>query len=309
MKRFNTVELTEREKFKLKVLDAYRKMDNPNVSYLCKLFGIHRATFYRWKRSFNPYDLRTVKYRSRKPKRTRSIDWDVVVEVCEWKRKKRNRNKSHYYLYQLWLKEERTPPCCPKTIYNWWKRRGLIDTRRKVRKRRKSKLFNKAIEPGELVQVDVKYLEGRKRFQYTAIDVFSKWRHIRAFRKFNQNNSITFVNETISKAKEKGIDIVRIQTDNGGEFQSRFTKHLTRLDIKHQYIWVRVSDQNGCVERSHRTDDEEFYNHEDTEGMTLRQLNKAIDEWTDYYNTKRLHFSLNFDTPEEYLEKHRVSHI
>lgn len=35
MRRFNTVELTEKEQFKLKVMDAYRKMNKKNVRYLC----------------------------------------------------------------------------------------------------------------------------------------------------------------------------------------------------------------------------------------------------------------------------------
>lgn len=215
----------------------------------------------------------------------------------------------NYYLYNLWLKQGKTPPCSPKTIYNWWKRRGLIDTSKKKRRRRSTKLFNQAKIPGELVQVDVKYLEGRRRFQYTAIDVVSKWRFAKVYIKFNQENSIDFVNKLIIKARRKGIDIKRIQTDNGSEFQGEFVTHLTTKDIRHQYTWIHTPNQNGCVERSHRTDEEEFYREEDTKDMSLEELNQALDEWINYYNTKRLHFSLNFDTPEEYLVKWKVSTI
>ncbi len=308
MKIYSRVKLNEKEQFKLKVLDAYNNMEDKNVRYLCKLFGIHHSTLYRWKNSFNPGNLSTLKYRSRRPKRTRSIDWKVVVEICDWKREKRNRNKSHYYLYNLWIKQGKTPPCSPKTIYNWWKKRGLINTNKK-RKRRKTKLFNRAQIPGDLVQIDVKYLEGRKRFQYTAIDVASKWRYLQAYSRFNQVNSIDFVKNVILKAKDKGIVVKRIQTDNGGEFQKDFVSYLEKTGIIHQYIWVRTPDQNGCVERSHRTDQEEFYNHEETRDMSLRQLNEKLEEWTKYYNSKRLHFALDFDTSEEYLHKHSVSHI
>ena len=131
----------------------------------------------------------------------------------------------------------------------------------------------------------------------------SKWRFARVYTRFNQKNSIDFVNRLIKKVKERGINIKRIQTDNGSEFQSEFVACLTTKNIRHQYIWIHTPDQNGCVERSHRTDEEEFYRQEDTRNMTLEELNQALEEWIAYYNTQRLHFSLNFDTPEEYLAK------
>ena len=46
----------------------------------------------------------------------------------------------------------------------------------------KSKLFNKAKIPGELVQIDTKFLP-RKKYQYTAIDVVSKWRCLKVYPK------------------------------------------------------------------------------------------------------------------------------
>lgn len=302
MKRLKNVELNEQERFRLKIMDAHEKMEPKNVRYLCKLMGIHHATFYRIRKQYKRFNLNSLKLRSRKPKHTRAIPWKEVIKLCDWKRQ--NPAKSHYYLYQLYLKEGITPPCSPKTIYNWWKKRGLIQQKH-LRKRRKTKLFNKATFPGELVQIDTKYLNGRKRFQYTAIDVVSKWRYIKAYNKQMQKNTIDFLKRLILEAEKKGIKILLIQTDNGHEFQTLVVEYLKSLGIKHQYIWIHTPDQNGVVERSHRTDDDEFYHLTETQDMTLEELNIALEEWTKYYNTKRLHFALNFDTPEEYL----VSHI
>lgn len=301
--------LTAEERFRLRFMYAYemeKRNGNANVRKLCLLFGIGRSTFYKWKKRYRPDNLYTVQTHSRKPKNTQAIPWNLVIEICNWKRE--NRSKSHYYLYQLWIKEGRTPPCCPKTIYNWWRKRGLIIKRHK-RKRRRTKLFNKAILPGELIQIDTKYLEGRRRFQYTAIDAASKWRFLRAYPKLKQEHTIDFLKRLIQKAKEKGIIIQRIQTDNGLEFQSEVREHLEVQEIQHQYTWIHTPDQNGVVERSHRTDDEEFYHLVETRGLSLEELNTKLEEWTYYYNTKRLHFSLNFDTPEEYLQKQKVSTI
>jgi len=304
MKRINNhgVTLNEREKFRLKLMDAYYKMEPKNVRYLCRLFGIHHATFYRIRGRYNRFNLNTIKLRSRRPKRMKTIPWSVVIEICQWKRD--NPAKSHYYLYQEWLSVGRIPPCSPKTIYNWWRRRNLIVIRHR-RKRRKTKLFNHASVPGQLIQMDTKYLNGRRRFQYSAIDVVSKWKFARAYSNLTQVNTNNFIERLLIKAKQKRLNIQMIQTDNGHEFQSEMVKYLTSLGIAHQYIWIHTPDQNGVVERSHRTDDEEFYQLTDTRFMSLNELNQALEEWIERYNTKRLHFSLNFVTPEKYL----VSHI
>lgn len=301
MRRLHSLDLNPESLFRLKVMDAYRLMDKKNVRYLCKLFGIGKSSFYRWKAKYNPYNLSTLKNRSRKPKNTRTIPWSTVIEVCNFKRE--NPVKSHYYLYNLWLRQGITPSCCPKTIYNWWKRRGLIITRHK-RKRRKTKLFNAASLPGELVQIDTKFLEGRKRFQYTAIDVVTKWRFARVYSKLNQESTLDFLERLVKLTPFK---ILRIQTDNGLEFQSEVVKYLTSLGIIHQYIWIHTPDQNGVVERSHRTDEEEFYQQTETRDLSLEELNCELELWIKYYNQERLHFALNFKTPVEYLEE--VSHI
>jgi len=291
--RIHNVELDGDELVRLKVMDAYQ-------------MGMGKSTFYKWKKRYKKYNLNTIKTRSRQPKSTRAIPWQVVVEICQWKRD--HPAKSHYYLYQLWLKEGRVPPCSPKTIYNWWKRRGLIIKRHR-RKRRPTKLFNHASVPGELVQVDTKFLDSRKRYQYTAIDVVSKWRYLRAYTKINGESTVNFLERLLAGAYKKGISLKRIQTDNGLEFQSEPVNYLTSHGIDHQYTWIHTPDQNGCVERSHRTDEEEFYQLLETRDLTLEELNTALEKWIKYYNTKRLHFSLNFDTPEEHLAKYKVSTI
>lgn len=299
----HTPNLNNEELFKLKVMDAYRNMHPKNVRYLCKLFGIGKSTFYRWMKNYKPYNLASLKYKSRKPKRLTTIDWKIVAEVCEWKRN--NPKKSQYYLYNEWLRSGRVPPCSPKTIYNWWKRRNLILDRHR-RKRLKSKLFNHASVPGELIQIDTKFLPNKK-YQYTAIDVVSKWRFLLVYSRLNQQNTIDFINKLLVNAILKRINIKLIQMDNGKEFQSLVEAHITSLGIKYQHTWIHTPDQNGVVERSHRTDEEEFYQETDINFKDLGDINKKLNIWVKYYNTERLHYSLNFDTPEEYLAK--VSHI
>lgn len=73
-----------------------------------------------------------------------------------------------------------------------------------------------------------------------------------------------------------------IQTDNGAEFQSRFHWHLESLDIRHVYIRARTPHLNGKVERSHRVDDQEFYQLLDKDGITddIYLFNQKLRECT-----------------------------
>ncbi len=305
MIKYKLADLDSEALFRLKVMDASRRMGTKNVRYLCKLFGISKSYFYKWRKRYNPKNLTSLKSLSRKPKKLTTINWSIVIEICEWKRN--NPRKSQYYLYQSWLKEGKVPPCSSKTIYNWWKKRGLIVTRYR-RKRVKSKLFNHAQNPGELIQIDTKFLP-KKKYQYTGIDVVSKWRYLEVYSKLTQENSVDFIDKFLTKAKSRNLNIQLIQTDNGHEFQADFVKHINSLDIKHQYTWIHTPDQNGVVERSHRTDEEEFYQENEIDYSNLEEINQKLAVWLRHYNSKRLHFALNFDTPEEYLEKFRVSAI
>ncbi len=50
-----------------------------------------------------------------------------------------------------------------------------------------------------------------------------------------------------------------IRTDNGSEFQAKFNWHVQDLGMDHVYIKPGTPRLNGKVERSHRTDKQEFY--------------------------------------------------
>jgi transposase InsO family protein len=120
------------------------------------------------------------------------------------------------------------------------------------------------------LQLDVKFLERipgtRKRFfQFTAIDDCTRIRVLKVYDACTQATAIRFVNDVVRRLPFR---VHVIQTDNGAEFQSRFHWHLESLDIRHVYIRPRTPHLNGKVERSHRVDDQEFYQVLDRDGIT-----------------------------------------
>lgn len=286
--------LKPEEKRRLKMMDYYQRMEKKNVRKLCRYFGIHHSTFYRWKARYNPWSLATVKSQKRGPKKGKQIPWELVVKICSWKRD--NPSKGAEYLWEQLAREGGKPLCSPRTIYRWWKKRELIQLRRK-RPRRKLPLVVRVTNPGELVQIDTKHLPGRF-YQYTAIDRVSRWRYLKVFSSFNLKNSCQFLKNLLFFAPFK---VKLIQTDNGPEFQKEFVSALKARGINHQYTWIHTPDQNGCVERSHRTDEDEFYARIDLKTLSLKELNMLVRNWTRYYNEQRLHYALDWKTPKEFL--------
>ena len=130
--------------------------------------------------------------------------------------------------------------------------------------------------PGQRVQIDVKVVpascivgdaKGEKFYQYTAIDEYSRFRYIAAFKEHSSHSSEQFLNQLVKAFK---FPILCVQTDNGQEFTKRlgtsqkptetlFEKRLKELNIKHKLIKPYTPRHNGKVERSHRKDNEYFY--------------------------------------------------
>jgi len=148
--------------------------------------------------------------------------------------------------------------------------------------------------PGHHVQIDVKFLqlkdvEGKtvKRYQYTAIDDATRIRTLQIFPKHNQDCAIKFVDYVIEKFPFR---ISMVRTDRGHEFQARFHWHVEDQGMQHVYIKPRTPQLNGKVERSHRTDQTEFY-----QLLTYTDdvdLNSKLEAWENFYNYDRLIYPL-----------------
>jgi transposase InsO family protein len=159
--------------------------------------------------------------------------------------------------------------------------------------------------PGHHIQVDVKFLIFRskdgasiKRYQYTAIDDATRVRALKIYSRQNQANAIDFVDHVIGKFPFR---IQCIRTDRGHEFQAKFHWHVEDRGIRHTYIKPRSPQLNGKVERSHRSDQEEFYQLLDYKDDV--DLNKKLAEWEAFYNFSRPHGAFKGKTPYEALRE------
>ena len=137
------------------------------------------------------------------------------------------------------------------------------------------KPYEKMFYPGQRVQIDVKVVptscivgdaKGEKFYQYTAIDEYSRFRYLEAFKEQSTYSSAIFLEHLVKVFK---FPIECVQTDNGMEFTKKlsvgkqtptmFERALQNHGIKHKLIRPFTPRHNGKVERSHRKDNEYFY--------------------------------------------------
>ena len=131
------------------------------------------------------------------------------------------------------------------------------------------------------------------------------------------HNTIRFVQEII---KQFPHPIQAIKTDNHSTFTNRYTgtrnrsdltvKRLHALDqfcaqhnIVHYLIDPGKPAQNGTVERSHREDEEKFY--QCNTFTSYVNLSYKLRDWNTYYNNLE-HCGLDGKTPNEVVSEYLI---
>ena len=203
------------------------------------------------------------------------------------------------------------------------KRLGLKEQKKPKNKSRVHRRYPELLEPGEKVQIDVKEVpynclrgnilrDGKRLYQWTAIDECTRMRFVYGFEEHTPENSVKFLKMLI---KAFPFKIKTIQTDNGTEFtykfisddkispfdkalsrlgikhklippRSPFDKALSRLGIKHKLIPPRTPWHNGKVERSHRNDQRYFYDWETF--RSVDELNEKLAKHLIWSNNKSM---------------------
>ena len=235
-------------------------------------YETNRQYVYRWMKRYDG-SLESLKDRSRRPHTNPNAHSPAELDLIRNMRK-HNRNTG---LVVLWVKlRRRGYSRSISALYKVLKRIGEARTPLpNPKKKYVPKPYEQMKYPGQRVQVDVKFVpkaclvggaEGKRFYQYTAIDEYSRFRYTEAFEEHSTYSSAVFLKHML---KFFSFRIECVQTDNGTKFTNRFAsekgkptlfeKHLEQYGIRHKLIKPYTSRHNGKVERSHRKDNEYFY--------------------------------------------------
>ena len=282
------------------------------VTEVCNHYGISRKTFYKWYGRYQEAgrDFHVLKDRSRRPhSHPRCVPRAVVERIVALRRKTRyGPRRLAYYLAQEGIH------ISVYGVYRVLQRAGMVKKRRS-RPRKKPQSYTMAV-PGQRVQIDVQYLpkmnlrdrpELLQQYLYVAIDDCTRLQVLWVSPELTPRASVRFLRLVLTSLP---FPLQEVQTDHGTEFTYVFFPHvqephpfeeaLRTRGIRHKLIQVAKPQQNGKVERVHRTLDEECLNSRSFRKPRPRQF--AIKRWLRFYNSQRPHSALEWRTPLQKLQ-------
>ncbi len=301
----------------------YLKSNGHNISQTALVFGINRTVVYDILRKEEDGNL---KDRSRapcnQPRRTSTHVEDKVIEV---------KCKTRYGPERLsrYLKQHEglsVPPGTIRHIVRRNKSRIVYLPQHRVRKEKREFVDWYSAKPFEIVQVDLKYIRDHKaltheqiihldrynipNYQWSALDVCSRFKLIGYSREKSWTNGLCWYLWVISWLRSHGVKSTIVFTvDNGEEFGGKSWLKVRELRKLISGFGCRLiqnhkghCEENAHLERSHRTDDDEFYIPRALEIKSETDLLNESMGYIYYYDNVRGHSSINYQTPFSYLK-------
>jgi transposase InsO family protein len=288
------------------------------VSRASRKYNKARSYIYFWLSRYNG-TIESLACRSRRPhshpnqhteeeldllRRIRRRNPDLGLCEFWWRMREHGYRRSVVSLYRVMRRIGLQPMPAPKLKYV-------------------PKPYEQMLYPGQRVQIDVKYVpsaclvgdaKGKKFYQYTAIDEYSRLRYIEAFEEKSTYSSAVFLKNMI---RFFGFTVECVQTDNGFEFTNRFSQSkrdiptlfettAAHLGIRHKLIRPYTPRHNGKVERSHREDQKRFYSKHTF--FSFADFKMQLEVYR-YRSNKIPMRPLGWRTPTEYLASYTVQYV
>lgn len=242
-----------------------------SVRFVCRRYHISKASLMRWNKKFDGtrQSLADGSHRPLSPHPNAHTPTEL-----KWITNLHRRNP-HISVCEMYgkLRSQKGYSRHPGSLYRIYRTLGFSSKAPSTKKKRKPQKYDTPTQLGVKWQLDVKYVPSAcyvgeipdKFYQYTMIDEASRERFIYPYSEQSSYSTIDFVKRAINYFR---YSPETIQTDNGFEFTypkdykrtHSFDIFCNQLEIQHKLIHPRTPWHNGKVERSHRNDQERFYN-------------------------------------------------
>lgn len=259
---------------------------------LLKMINLSSSKYYTWSsRHGLPNN-----HNGMIPKSNWLLDWEkeAIVQYAK------DHTGEGYRRLTYMMMDEDVVAASPTAVYRVLRQNGLLNKWNLTKKSSKGRGFEQPTGQHLHWHVDIKYVnfKGTFLFLISIIDGYSRYI---VHHELRQNMEEFDVELTIQKALEKFPHFApRIISDNGTQFISKdFAIFLKTSELQHVRTSIAYPQANGKIERFHRTINEEHLKK--TSMINLEDARKQINEYVEFYNTKRLHSSLFYLTPNDFL--------
>lgn len=259
---------------------------------LLKWLGISRSKYYDWLSR----DSFFISHNGKIPKSHWILEWEkeaiINYAMCH--------TMEGYRRLTYMMLDEDVVAVSPSSVYRVLKKAGLLNRWNVVSTNMKNNGFIQPEGFNEHWHIDIKYVnfKGTFLFLIAIIDGYTRYIVHHELRTHMQESDVEIV---VQRALEKYPNVKpRLISDNGTQFISKdFASYMRTVGLQHVRTSVMYPQSNGKIERFHRTVHTECLQQKSL--INLEDARRQLAEYIEFYNTKRLHSSLFYLTPEDYV--------
>ncbi|BBM04138.1 IS481 family transposase [Microbulbifer sp. GL-2] len=294
-----------------------------NISKACKMLGVSRDTFYRYKEAVSSGGVDALLKKNRRaPNHKNRVDAVIEEAVLAYalqepahgqvrvsnELRKRGVFVSPSGVRSIWLWHDLANfNLRLKALEAKVAEEGLILTESQVQALERKRHDDEACgeidtqHPGYLGSQDTFYVgtfKGVGRvYQQTYVDTYAKVAHCKLYTTKTPITAADFLNDRVLPFYAMhDLAVLRILTDRRTEYCGKLEQHDYQLylsvnEIEHTKTKARHPQTNGICERFHKTILQEFYQPSLRRKIygSIVELQKDLDEWLIYYNNDRTH--------------------
>lgn len=260
---------------------------------LIQWVGISVSKYYSWEKRYgtvNRHNGHIVRSHWILPR-----ERDAIVDYC------RKNPEEGYRRLTYMMMDEDIVYVSPSTTYRVLKSRGLLNSWDTTESSSAKRGFDQPAQPHEHWHIDIKYVnfKGTFLFYIGIIDGYSRYI---VHHELRHSMCEYDVEITLQRALEKFCGVnPRIISDNGTQFISKdFTEYLRHMGLKQARTSAAYPQSNGKIERYFGSLSRECLRK--SSFIDLDDARRQIDDYVEYYNNTRLHSSLGYVAPVDYLK-------
>lgn len=263
---------------------------------------VHRETVGLWVKGIESHSAGLAGFidnylQAKKGKRAkRKLDGLLIERICRLREENRDCCGQKIKKY---LKAEFGIDLSVTIIYKVLSQRYVLKSKWKKNQARGP--IPKASKPREVIQMDS--LDFGYVFAFSGIDIFTKEVLVSLYPALTSLEGLNFLNQAIKRFKHTTL----LQTDGGPEFKDHFKRNVFKFTDRFRIARPYRKNEQAYIESFNRSFRKECLGWGKYNQKEIPFLQKEVDEYLEYYHSKRAHLALELKIPNEVLKEYQLS--